>query len=253
MIDPYVYEGTNILKNKLGILNEAELEKTETEYAIVNIDFLKHSPFEMRTIFDGLRIHQIIFEDVYEWAGKPRTIDIYKAESLLGGKSIDYVFASYINQALTELQQEFAMVKWEELELKEKIEKVCYFVSEFWHIHPFREGNTRTSAMMLYFLIKKAGLHINSDYLSKNGKYFRNALALSCLYSSSKPEYLFGIVEDSVTVKNVSSKKYETINGIEVEKYSYTNHTSKKMKTIKKPEDWRKWFKWESKYTVSEK
>lgn len=240
MIDPYVYEGTNILKNKLGILNDEELERAESEYAVVNIDFLKHSTFQIRTIFDCLRIHQIIFEDVYEWAGKPRTIDIYKAESLLGGKSIDYVFASYINQALSELQEEFSTIKWDELEKREKIEKICYFVSEFWHIHPFREGNTRTSAMMLYFLIKKAGLHINVDYLSKNGKYFRNALVLSSLYSSSKPQNLFGIVEDSVTMKNVSTKKYQTINGIEVEKYAYSSHTTKKMKTIKKPEDWRK-------------
>lgn len=240
MIDPYVYEGTSILKNKLGIKNDIELEKIETEFAIINIDVLKHSDFEINSIFDCLEIHKRIFDDVYEWAGKPRTIDVYKAETLLGGKSIDYVFAFYINQALSELDDEFRAVKWNVLNEKEKIEKICYFVSEFWHIHPFREGNTRTSAMVLYFLIKKAGLHINTDYLSKNGKYFRSALALSSLYSSSKPEYLFGIVEDSVTVRNVSSKKYETINGVEIEKYSYSSHTTEKMKTIKKPEDWRK-------------
>ena len=55
-------------------------------------------------------------------------------------------------KALTDLQKEFAVVHWDNLEPKDKIEKICYFVSEFWHIHPFREGNTRTSAMMLYFL-----------------------------------------------------------------------------------------------------
>lgn len=239
MKDPYVYEGTNVLKNKLGIRDEDELDRAESAYALFNIDDLKHSSFQINTIFDVLEIHKRIFSDLYDWAGKPRTIDIYKAESLLGGSSIDYVFAFYINQVLTELDEEFQKVAWNELNTKEKIEKICYFVSEFWHIHPFREGNTRTSAMMLYFLIKKAGLHINIDYLSKNGKYFRNALALSSLYSSSKPEYLFRIVEDSVTIKNVSSKKYETINGVEVEKYAYASHTTDKMKTIKKPEDWK--------------
>ena len=66
------------------------------------------------------------------------------------------------------------------------------------------------------------------------------ALALSCLYSASKKEYLLGIVSDSITVKNVSSKKYETIEGMEVRKYSYTNHTMKKLKTIEKPSDWKK-------------
>ena len=86
--------------------------------------------------------------------------------------------------------------------------------------------------MLLYFLIKKAGLHINVDFLSKNGKYFRNALVFNSLYDKSKPEYILGIVTDSVTIKNISSKKYETIEGKEVKKYEYTNHTIEKLKTI---------------------
>ncbi len=240
MRDPYVYEGTDVLINKLNIRDAKELDVAETEYALFAIDELKNSSFQIENIFDCLKIHDALFGELYEWAGQPRTIDIFKGESLLDGRSIDYVFASYINQALLDLQKEFEAVEWQNLVATEKIEKICYFVSEFWHIHPFREGNTRTSAMMLYFLIKKAGLHVNIDFLSKNGKYFRNALALSCLYSASKKEYLLGIVSDSITVKNVSSKKYETIEGMEVRKYSYTNHTMKKLKTIEKPSDWKK-------------
>lgn len=240
MKDPYVYEGTNVLINKLGIRDGKELDKTESEFTILNLAELKSSSFEINTIQDCLLIHKHLFSDVYEWAGKPRTIDIYKGESLLDGKSIDYVFAFYIEQALNDLQKEFMVVEWDKLEPKEKINKICYFVSEFWHIHPFREGNTRTTSMMLYFLIKKAGLHVNIDFLQKNGKYFRNALVLSCLYSSSKPEYLLGIINDSVTIKNISSKKYETIEGMEVDKYEYTNHTMEKLKTIEKPADWKK-------------
>lgn len=240
MRDPYVYEGTCVLINKLNIRDENLLEKAESDLVSLAANKLKNSDFCIATIQDCLKIHEQLFSRLYTWAGKTRTIDIYKGESLLDGKSIDYVFASYLNQALADLQEEFADVDFEQLTIEEKIKKICYFVSEFWHIHPFREGNTRTSAMMLYFLIKKAGLHVNVDFLSKNGKYFRNALALSCLYSSSKTEYLLGIVEDSVTIKNTSSKKYETIEGMEVKKYSYVNHTVEKLKTIKKPSDWKK-------------
>lgn len=240
MTDPYVYKGTNVLINKLNIKNEIELDKIETEYALFNIDALKTSDFQINTIFDCLKIHNILFSDVYDWAGQLRTINIFKKEPILGGRSIDYVFASYLETALNELQNEFKQIHWDIMSPKDKLEKVCYFVSEFWHIHPFREGNTKTSAMMLYFLIKKAGLHVNIDFLSKNGKYFRNALALSCLYSSSKPEYLLGIVSDSVSMKNKASGKYETIEGIEIEKYSYTHHTIEKIETIKKPDDWKK-------------
>ncbi len=238
MNDPYVYKGTSVLINKLNIKDEKALDQAETAYAIFAIDELKKSDFTFNSIFDGLKIHKAIFSDIYEWAGQPRTIDIFKGEQLLGGKSIDYVFASYINQALTDLQKEFETVDWKNMAAEEKIEKVCYFVSEFWHIHPFREGNTRTSAMMLYFLIKKAGLHVNIGFLSKHGKYFRNALALSCLYSHSKKEYLLGIVSDSASIKNDTNGKYETINGVEVEKYAYIQHTMEKLETIRKPADW---------------
>lgn len=240
MKDPYLYEGTNVLKNLLDIHDGQKLDSVESGYAIINIDALKNSDFELKSIFDVFTIHKIIFEDIYEWAGKPRTIDIFKGESILDGRSIDYVFSSYINQAILDLDKEFKSANWDGLNNEEKIQKICYFVSEFWHIHPFREGNTRTSSLMLYFLIKKAGLHVNLNFLQKNGKYFRNALVLSCLYSSSKPELLLGIVKDSVSIKNVSSKKYETIDGYEVDKYSYTNHTIERIKTIEKPSDWKK-------------
>lgn len=238
MRDPYLYEGTDILINKFNIRDSKILDKAESDFATIAARMLKRSEFEIDNIFDCLEIHKKLFEKVYDWAGELRTKDIFKGEPLLNGKSVDYVFASYLKEALKDLQKEFQQIDWNSLSPKERLEKVCYFVSEFWHIHPFREGNTRTSAMMLYFLIKKAGLHVNIDFLSRNGKYFRNALVLSCLYSSSKPEYLLGIVADSTSIKNEESGKYETIEGIEVAKYKYTHHTMEKLETIKKPSDW---------------
>jgi len=238
MKDPYVYEGTDVLINKLGIKDQELLDQAESDFAMLAIQNLKMSNFSFDSIFDCLTIHGRLFSNVYTWAGKVRTIDIYKSEPLLNSCSIDYVFASYIDDALNDLQKEFSMVEWDNLNAEDKVTKICYFLSEFWHIHPFREGNTRTTAMMLYFLIKKTGLHINLDFLSKNGKFFRNALVLSCLYSNSKPSYLFGIVADSVSCKNITSSKYESINGFEVKKYAYTNHTMQKLKTIEKPNDW---------------
>ncbi len=240
MKDPYVYQGTNVLINKLGIHDGSKLDLAESDFASLAVENLRTSDFQIDTIYDALKIHKRLFERLYEWAGQLRTIDIFKAEPLLDGKSVDYVFASYLKEALRKLQIEFQGVDWSLLDPKEQLKKVCYFVSEFWHIHPFREGNTRTSAMMLYFLLKKTGLHTNIDFLSKNGKFFRNALVLSCLYSSSKSDYLLGIVADSVSFKNESSGKYESLEGMEVAKYSYTHHTMEKLETIKKPADWQK-------------
>lgn len=158
---------------------------------------------------------------------------MYKKEPILNGYSVDYTPHGYIKKEMEALEYKFIAIEWNVLSNKEKIDKVAEIVQELWQIHCFREGNTRTVALFLYFLIKTVGLHINIDFLGKNAKYFRNSLVLASLYSESKPEYLKGIVSDAVTVKNIGNNKYETINGYEVEKYSYRNHTVEKIKTIK--------------------
>lgn len=240
MKDPYLYEGTNVLRNKLNIYDSDKLEAAECSLVDLATLSLRRSEFKFTQIKDAFEIHRFLFNSVYDWAGRERSIDIYKSEPILGGSSIDYVFASYIDKAIDELEKEYKETKWKNFLPNQAIEKICYFVSEFWHIHPFREGNTRTSCMMLYFMLKQANLHVDLSFLSKHNKYFRNALVLSCLYSNSKPEFLIGIVTDSSAIKNFNTSKYETIDGKEVSKYSYTHHTIKKLETIKKPEDWRK-------------
>ena len=136
MKDPYVYNGTNILINNFDIKDEKQLDEIEANFIEISAIFLKQSEFHIFSIFDGLKIHKILFEAVYSWAGQIRTIDIYKSEPILEGKSIDYVLSSYIKTALEELDNEFKSTDWNNLSAEEKIEKVCYFVSEFWHIHP---------------------------------------------------------------------------------------------------------------------
>lgn len=37
-----------------------------------------------------LKMHHFIFQDLYEWAGEPRIIAIFKEEDVLGGMSVEY-------------------------------------------------------------------------------------------------------------------------------------------------------------------
>ena len=158
---------------------------------------------------------------------------MYKREPILNGYSVDYTPSDYIKKEMNDLEKRFLSINWEELDNKQKINNVASIIQELWQIHCFREGNTRTVALFLYFLLKTIGVHINIDFLGKNAKYFRNALVLASLYSESKPEYLFGIIADCTTIKSLAKNNYETINGYEVDKYSYQNHTTEIIKTIK--------------------
>jgi len=233
-LDPYLYPDTDVLINKKGIKNQAELDALESDIVPLRIMALRKQGFSITSVFDIKKIHKFLFESIFDWAGEYRTITMYKKEPILDGYSVDYTPHNYIEKEMNELEEKFININWSKLPNKEKLLSTSSIVQELWQIHCFREGNTRTVALFLYFLLKTIGLHINVDFLGENAKYFRNSLVLASLYSASKPEYLQGIISDATTVKNKTTSKYETIDGYEVEKYSYQNHTIKKIKTIKK-------------------
>lgn len=233
MRDLYLYPDVDVLKNKKNIKEQTQLDKLEEDIVPLRMIALRKKGISITSVFDIQKIHKFLFSFIFDWAGDFRKITMYKKEPILNGYSVDYTPSDYIEKEMKDLESIFVTINWKELNNKEKIEKVSSIVQGLWQIHCFREGNTRSVAIFLYFLLKTIGVHINIDFLGKNAKYFRNALVLASLYSASKPEYLFGIIADCTTIKNLSTNKYETINGYEVDKYSYQNHTTEVIKTIK--------------------
>ena len=233
MRDPYLYPDVDVLINKDNIKNQKELDKFEEDIVPLRMIALRKEGLTISSVFDIQKIHRFLFSSIFDWAGEFRKITMYKKEPILNGYSVDYTPFEYIEKEMCDLQKRFSSIDWDKLNNKEKIENVASIVQELWQIHCFREGNTRSVALFLYFLLKTIGVHINLDFLGKNAKYFRNSLVLASLYSASKPEYLFGIIADCTTIKNISTNKYETIDGYEVDKYSYQKHTTEVIKTIK--------------------
>lgn len=233
MRDPYLYLDVDVLINKKNIKDQNQLDKLEEDIVPLRMIALRKQGLTITSVFDIQKIHSFLFSSIFDWAGEFRKITMYKREPILNGCSVDYTPSDYIKKEMNDLEKRFLSINWEELDNKQKINNVASIIQELWQIHCFREGNTRTVALFLYFLLKTIGVHINIDFLGKNAKYFRNALVLASLYSKSKPEYLFGIIADCTTIKNLTTNKYETINGYEVDKYSYQNHTTEIIKTIK--------------------
>ena len=233
MRDPYLYPDVDVLINKDNIKNQKELDKFEEDIVPLRMIALRKEGLTISSVFDIQKIHRFLFSSIFDWAGEFRKITMYKKEPILNGYSVDYTPFEYIEKEMCDLQKRFSSIDWDKLNNKEKIENVASIVQELWQIHCFREGNTRSVALFLYFLLKTIGVHINLDFLGKNAKYFRNSLVLASLYSASKPEYLFGIIADCTTIKNIYTNKYETIDGYEVDKYSYQKHTTEVIKTIK--------------------
>jgi cell filamentation protein len=80
MIDPYLYPGTDVLRNKEHTTDDRELEAFERMATANRMETL---PDDIPVTVEGYReIHRYIFQDVYNWAGKYRTVDIAKSDDL---------------------------------------------------------------------------------------------------------------------------------------------------------------------------
>lgn len=105
MKDPYVYEGTNVLINLANIKNQEELDNYETTLSrIAIVDILKN-PIDIISTIDIYKIHEKLFKKIYIWAGKPRTINIYKTEPVLNGLSVNYSEYKSIDEDLNKVQK----------------------------------------------------------------------------------------------------------------------------------------------------
>ena len=90
MSDIYLYEDVPVLKNKLDIRDEKTLDLIEAEQSRANMMILYERGFSDFTPAGLCELHQFLFGDIYDWAGKYRLINIEKRERLLGGRSVWY-------------------------------------------------------------------------------------------------------------------------------------------------------------------
>lgn len=160
----YFVETGDILENKLGISDADELEKAE--YNITD-DKLAEALVSLHpSVFDFkclLGLHKFLFEDIYEFAGKVRTVNISKPDSPVPFCYVDFI-SSEADRIFGELAKDKYLVG---LELPEFSEKLAYYASEINALHPFREGNGRTTRLFLLLMARNAGYLIDYSVASR--------------------------------------------------------------------------------------
>lgn len=121
-------------------------------------------------------IHERLFEGVYAHAGKFRTYNFTKQEWVLDGASVFYADHRLLKTTLQydfESEREFEYLG---LSIDEIIAHLAGFISNIWQVHPFEEGNTRTTAVFVIKYLRSVGFRATNDTFAKNAWYFRNAL-----------------------------------------------------------------------------
>lgn len=113
--DIYLQDNSNVLKNKLGITDEAALDTAESMMVRTRMALLYNSGFSDFSPIGVCKLHKILFGDVYEWAGKYREINIQKRESILAGKSVWYSNWDNIDKDLNSAWDKINAVGWKSL------------------------------------------------------------------------------------------------------------------------------------------
>lgn len=128
------------------------------------------SPAEWKTI------HLRLFKGVFPHAGDYRSYNITKSEWILNGETVLYASADSIQATL---DYDFGKEKgfsYEGLSTEEAVRHISKFTSGIWQIHPFCEGNTRSTAVFIIKYLKTFGFQVNNEIFAENSWYFRNAL-----------------------------------------------------------------------------
>lgn len=149
--DPYAYKGTTTLKNRLGLRDAAQLEAFELE--MTTLRAREPLPRGKLTARHYCRVHRHLFQDVYSWAGKYRTVRTAK-----GGNP--FCYPEYIDGEMTKLFATLPAALGADGP-EDFIAKATRFLGELNAIHPFREGNGRSQLAFMAMFGEAAGFALN--------------------------------------------------------------------------------------------
>lgn len=235
MNDLYLIENSTVLKNLLGITNEKELDLAEAELSRANMMLLYENGFDDFSSGGFCFIHKSLFGDVYEWAGQYRKINIKKREELLAGQSVWYSDRVNIEADLDNAWKNINKVKWDKLSREDFAKQIARLFPTLWQVHPFREGNTRTTVMMMTFFIEHYGYYFDQILMAESAGYVRDSFVLASLGEYSEYEHLEKILLDAICIEPVD---YDVVSDVDTtkkeryEKYKSKDYTPTKHEYI---------------------
>jgi cell filamentation protein, protein adenylyltransferase len=167
--DPYCYPGTTLLKNLKNLTTQSALTRFETAITAQRFDEPLPSGRLSPTHFRA--VHRHLFQDVYTWAGRYRTVRISKQGSM-------FCYPEHIDAQIKRLFTQLRNDEYLKDLSKEKFaQKATLFLSDLNAIHAFRDGNGRTQLAFMALVATQAGHPLNFEILEPD--HFLDAMIRS--------------------------------------------------------------------------
>jgi cell filamentation protein len=159
--DDYLWEpGGDVLRNRLGIYDKAALRVAEYSATARRLAELARGDVAIARTFDATHlraIHRHIFQDVYEWAGEWRTVDMSRPGSSLFAARVR------IDATLERAAEVIAATSWPQLSAGECATPLAQVAVLVNFAHPFREGNGRAYKIFLQQLADQADVVLDFE------------------------------------------------------------------------------------------
>jgi cell filamentation protein len=151
--DPYVYPGTHVLRNHFGITDPRKLDRIERRLATQRVaEGIPTGAFDLTHL---KAIHHHLFQDVYDWAGEVRTVEISKSGS-------QFQFCRFIETGMADVHRRLEASDYlHGLSREDFATQAGQIIGDVNYVHPFREGNGRTQLQYLKQLAQQAGRDID--------------------------------------------------------------------------------------------
>lgn len=154
-VDPYLDPETGLLRNLVGARDKVTLDTIEGDLSFVRmVQLMDHPPPPTGDLAELKAIHGHLFQDVYDWAGQTRVVDMRKtadgAGFFLPFPMIEHATANVV----LELHGE-RMLRG--LGRGRFVERLAAYYDQLNHVHPFREGNGRTQRVFWGRVARDAG------------------------------------------------------------------------------------------------
>jgi len=146
-VEPEYYLGSSVFVNKKNIKDPEKLKSIESDVSLLRSLELLQNPDVLKKTYDFNHlksIHQFLFQDLYAWAGKPRSFDMLKnGDIFTRAKELQH----YEKEVFKE-SKAFSLLKTQPTHT-EAVKSLTASIRKINAFHPFPEGNGRTQRVFI--------------------------------------------------------------------------------------------------------
>ena len=138
---------------------------------------------------------------------------------MLAGRSVWYSNVTEIGADLDKVFVEIKKIDWVSLTREDFAKQIARLFPKLWQVHPFREGNTRTTVMMMTFFVEHYGYFFDQNLMAESAGYVRDSFVLESLGEHSEYEHLEKILLDAICIEPVEYANGDIVSKDKTEKY----------------------------------